>query len=110
MPSLEITELILVSLFPLSIVAFIYAATKRKDVIYYIPGFISLLITFISTNVEAIFAPDLFNLFEHSFILITGILLLVGALLDLYTNYLRKNAIKNTDILSRKKIGGSLNE
>jgi hypothetical protein len=104
MPSLEIIEIILVTLFPLSILAFIYAATKRKDVIYYIPGFIALLITFISTNVEAIIAPDMFNLLEHSFILITGILLFLGATIDAYSNFLGKR--KKTVSIPRKTIGG----
>ena len=107
MPSLEIIEIILVTLFPLSIIAFVYAATKRKDVVYYIPGFIALFITFISTNVEALIEPDLFNLFEHSFILITGILLFLGALVDGYFNFIRKK--KNISV-PRKTIGGSLNE
>ncbi|MHA1212881.1 MAG: hypothetical protein ACTSSH_10510 [Candidatus Heimdallarchaeota archaeon] len=107
MPSLEITELILVLLFPLSIIAFIYAATKRKDVIYYIPGFISLFITFLSTNMEAIVFPDLFNLLEHSFILVTGILLFLGALFDTFFNHIRKKTKQKTNIVPRKTIGGS---
>lgn len=104
MPSIEITEVILVTLFPLSIIAFIYAALKRKDVIYYIPGFISLLVTFISTNVEALIEPDIFNLLEHSFILMTGILLFLGAIIDAYSNFLGKR--KKTVSIPRKTIGG----
>lgn len=106
MPSLEITELILVTLFPVSIITFIYAATKRKDVVYYIPGFIALFITFISTNVEALIEPDLFNLLEHSFILVTGILLFLGAFVDAYFNFMRKK-IKKTISVPRKEIGGT---
>jgi len=108
MPSLEITELILLIMFPAAIVYLIFAATKRKDVLYYIPGFIALYITFISTNVEAFIAPDLFNLFEHLFILITGILLSLGALLDAYFNYIRKATRKKTDTIPKKPIGGNM--
>ncbi len=106
MTILEINELIMATLFPLAIVLLIVAATKRKDVLYYIPAFISLEITFICSNIEAIIAPDIFNLLEHSFLLITGILLCVGGLCDAYFETIRKKEKKKTKIVPRKIIGG----
>ena len=106
MPSLEITELILVILFPLSIITFLYIATKRKEILYYIPGLVTLFITFLSTNVEAIIEPDLFNFLEHFFILLTGILLFIGALIDLYLNLIKNRYVKKPAI-KKSGIGGA---
>ena len=94
-------------MFPLAILALIYAATKRKDALFYLPGFVTLFITFMSTNVEAVAEPDLFNFFEHFCILLTGIFLLLGALADLYFNFIKKKVVQRRISIPKKEIGGT---
>ncbi|MBN1801806.1 MAG: hypothetical protein JW891_09890 [Candidatus Lokiarchaeota archaeon] len=94
MPELEVTELILVTLFPLALLGFSYGARKRKELAYYIPGLLALFITFISTNIEAVAAPEFFNFLEHFCIFLSAILLFFGALLNLYSNRGKTKKIK----------------
>ena len=108
MPSLEMVEIILLIFFPLGIVSMIYAATKRKDVILYIPGFISLFITFICTNLEAVvdeIGAEILNFGEHFFILMTAILLFFAVILDFYGKFLKKKKKKGAISIPRKNVG-----
>jgi len=54
---------------------------RRKDLIYLLPSFLFILISFLSTNLEAFFEPDLFNFLEHLSIMLAGIVLLAGLLI-----------------------------
>ena len=69
---------------------------RRKDLLYLMPSYLFLVISFLSTNLEAFIEPDLFNFLEHLCIMAAGIVLLAGLLIKkLYLDKLtRKSKIE----------------
>jgi len=90
MPELEVGELIIliIAIFPMSFTYFVVKA--RRDILKWIPGYICFYITFISTNVEALVAPDAFNFLEHFCIMLAGIFLGSAVFYEFYTKVLKE--------------------
>jgi hypothetical protein len=91
MPSLEINELIVLIILSIPVAFSPYLLRKRKDIMKWMPGYYALFMTFLSTNLEAFFAPDEFNFMEHFFAMVAGILMFVAAVYELYTKILRQS-------------------
>jgi hypothetical protein len=72
-PELEVGEMIILIISMFSITFTLFVIRARKDILKWVPGYICLFITFISTNVEALVAPDTFNFLEHFCIMLSGI-------------------------------------
>ena len=85
MPSLEINELIVLIILAIPVAFSPYLLKKRKDIIKWFPGYYSLFIVFLSTNLEAFVAPDAFNFMEHFFAMLSGIFMCVAASFEYYT-------------------------
>ena len=94
MPSLEINELMVLIILSIPVAFSPYLLKKRKDIIKWFPGYYSLFMVFLSTNLEAIIAPDTFNFLEHFFAMLTGILMCIAALLEAYSKVLKEKSIK----------------
>jgi len=93
MPSLEINELIVLIILAIPVAFSPYLLKKRRDIMKWFPGYYSLFIVFLSTNLEAFVAPDAFNFLEHFFAMIAGILFCMAALYEAYSKVLKGNQI-----------------
>lgn len=98
MPSLEINELIVLIILSIPVGFSPYLLKKRRDIMKWMPGYYALFITFLSTNLEAFFAPDEFNFMEHFFAMLAGILMFVAAVYEFYTKILKKSEPKLSHI------------
>lgn len=90
MPSLELNEIIVVSMMGIAVAVFAILVVKRKQYLKYLPGFVCFLFTFIGTNVEALVAPDLFNFMEHFCVLLAGILIMLAVAIDFYLVFFKE--------------------
>ena len=93
MPSIEVIEVLNLIMMSIALVSFSVVSIRVKSLLKYIPAFITLWIALLSTNVEALVNPDMFNFMEHSFIMITGILMTLAVFYDFFNAFLR-NKIK----------------
>jgi len=93
MPSLEINELIVLIILAIPVAFSPYLLKKRRDIMKWFPGYYSLFIVFLSTNLEAFVAPDAFNFLEHFFAMMAGILFCMAALYEAYSKVLKGNQI-----------------
>jgi len=93
MPSLEINELIVLIILAIPVAFSPYLLKKRRDIMKWFPGYYSLFMVFLSTNLEAFVAPDAFNFLEHFFAMIAGILFCMAALYEAYSKVLKGNQI-----------------
>ncbi len=94
MPSLEINELIVLIILFIPVTFSPYLLKKRRDIMKWFPGYYALYITFLSTNLEAFFVPDVFNFMEHFFAMLAGIFMFVAAIYELYTKILKESLPK----------------
>ncbi len=60
------------------IIFFRYILKKRRDIFPLLPGAIFIVMSFIFTNLEAFFAPNLFDFFEHLTILLSALSFFIG--------------------------------
>ena len=90
MPELEVGELIIliIAIFPMSFTYFVVKA--RRDILKWVPGYVCFYMTFISTNMEALVAPDAFNFLEHFCIMLAGIFLGSAVFYEFYTKVLKE--------------------
>lgn len=101
MPSLEINELIVLIIISIPVAFSPYLFSKRRDIMKWFPAYYALFITFLSTNLEAFYAPDTFNFMEHFFVMLAGILMCLAAFYEYYTKILKGKQLK----LSHKNVG-----
>ena len=101
MPSLEINELIVLIIISIPVAFSPYLLKKRRDIMKWFPAYYALFITFLSTNLEAFYAPDTFNFMEHFFAMLAGIFMCLAAFYEYYTKILKGKQLK----LSHKKVG-----
>ncbi|MFX0080524.1 MAG: hypothetical protein ACFE94_02115 [Candidatus Hodarchaeota archaeon] len=94
MPTLEINELIVCIIISIPVAFSPYLLQKRRDIMKWAPGYYALFITFLSTNLEAFYAPDTFNYMEHFFAMVAGILFCLAAFYEYYTKVLKGKQIK----------------
>ncbi|MGQ4876200.1 MAG: hypothetical protein ACP6IY_19200 [Promethearchaeia archaeon] len=89
MPIIELNEVLNLIVMSIALGIFCLVIIKLKSFIKYLPGFITLWIAFISTNLEALFFPEMFNFIEHISILLTGILIFFAIFSDYINKYLK---------------------
>ncbi len=94
MPQLEINELIMLIISSIPIIFSPYLYKKRRDILKWAPGYYSLFLVFLSTNLEAFVAPDFFNFLEHFFIMIAGISMCVVAMYEYYSKVIKGKQIE----------------
>lgn len=94
MPSLEINELMVLIILAIPVAFSPYLFKKRRDIMKWFPGYYSLFMVFLCTNLEAFVAPDTFNFLEHFFAMIAGILMCIAALYEAYSKVLKGKPIK----------------
>ena len=94
MPSLEINELMVLIILAIPVAFSPYLLKKRRDIMKWFPGYYSLFMVFLCTNLEAFVAPDTFNFLEHFFAMIAGILMCIAALYEAYSKVLKGKPIK----------------
>ncbi|TFG01166.1 MAG: hypothetical protein EU541_00150 [Promethearchaeota archaeon] len=87
----ELTGLIMISV---AVVIFIISMILQKSLIKYFPGIICTWFIFLFTNIEALpeiatELADLFNLFEHTFIMLSAICFTLGILYEYYSGFIR---------------------
>lgn len=83
MPELEVLEIMMATMMTIATIIYSLVCIKRRDLVIYLPGLISLLVSFLCTNLEAIAFPDEYNLGEHTFLMIAGILWATAAIINL---------------------------
>ncbi|MHA2009503.1 MAG: hypothetical protein ACXABO_19810 [Promethearchaeota archaeon] len=98
MPSLEINELIVLIILAIPVAFSPYLLKKRKDIIKWFPGYYSLFIVFLSTNMEAFVAPDAFNFMEHFFAMLSGIFMCAAAFYEYYSKVYKAKQPKTSYI------------
>ncbi|MBA7658507.1 hypothetical protein ES703_66463 [subsurface metagenome] len=78
MPDLEVLEIValLVLLIPFSFEY--YIIKRRRDMLPLLPGATFLVLSYLCTNLEAVFAPEIFDFMEHFFIMLAGISFFIG--------------------------------
>ena len=86
MPEFELLEFLALILILIPFSFAYYILKRRKDMIPLLPGATCLVLSFACTNLEAFAAPEMFNFFEHFFIMLAGITFLVAML---YTHVLK---------------------
>ncbi len=94
MPSLEINELIVLIILFIPAMFFPYLIKKRSDILKWAPGYYSLFMVFLSTNLEAFVAPDVFNFMEHFFAMLAGIFMCFAAAYEMYSKVLKGEQVK----------------
>ena len=80
MPEFELLEFLALILILIPFSFAYYILKRRKDMIPLLPGATCLVLSFACTNLEAFAAPEMFNFFEHFFIMLAGITFLVAML------------------------------
>ena len=78
MPEFELLEFVALVLILIPFSFVYYIMKRRKDMIPLLPGAACLVLSFACTNLEAFAAPEMFNFFEHFFIMLAGITFLVA--------------------------------
>lgn len=94
MPELEINELVIWIICAIPVAFSPYLLMKRKDIIKWAPGYYSLFMVFLSTNVEAMVLPDVFNFMEHFFAMLTGIFMCSAAIYEYYSKVIKGKQLK----------------
>ncbi|MBY8989172.1 MAG: hypothetical protein KGD58_00320 [Candidatus Lokiarchaeota archaeon] len=94
MPVLEINELIVLIIISIPVAFSPYLLKKRRDIMKWFPAYYALFITFLSTNLEAFYAPDTFNFMEHFFAMVAGVLMCVAAGYEYYGKILKGKQLK----------------
>ncbi|MFX1344368.1 MAG: hypothetical protein ACFFAI_04625 [Promethearchaeota archaeon] len=96
MPTLEINELIVLIILSIPVAFSPYLFSKRRDIMKWFPAYYALFMTFLSTNLEAFYAPDTFNYMEHFFAMVAGILMCLAAFYEYYVKILKGKQLKLT--------------
>ena len=78
MPEFELLEFVSLILILIPFSFSYYILKRRKDMIPLLPGATCIVLSFACTNLEAFAAPEIFNFFEHFFIMLGGITFLVA--------------------------------
>ena len=94
MPQLEVNELIMLIISAIPIIFSPYIYKKRRDILKWAPGYYSLFLVFLFTNLEAFALPDFFNFLEHFFIMIAGISMCVIAMYEYYSKVIKGKQIE----------------
>ena len=89
MPELEVGELIFLIIATVPIVMSYWVVKVRKDILKYMPGYYCIYMTFLSTNLEALFLPDFFNFLEHFCLMLAGIFMLIAISSEAYTKLIK---------------------
>jgi hypothetical protein len=94
MPSLEINELTVLIILAIPVAFSPILLKRRRDIMKWFPGYYSIFITFLSTNLEAFILADTFNFMEHFFAMLAGILFCLAALYEYYSKVLKGKQFK----------------
>lgn len=105
MPSLEINEILVLIIISMGLLMYISPALKYKSLLKWLPGFIAIWITFLSTNLEALTMPDTFNFMEHTFALLAGVFMCGASVIEFYRYVLNKKVPTKPVLKLRKKEG-----
>jgi len=103
MPSLEINEILVLIIISMGLLMYISPALKYKSLLKWLPGFVAIWITFLSTNLEALTMPDMFNFMEHTFALLAGVFMCGASVLEFYQYVLNKKIPIKTELKLKKK-------
>ncbi|MBD3194742.1 MAG: hypothetical protein GF317_06790 [Candidatus Lokiarchaeota archaeon] len=82
----------------IALLTFVVVVARRKEMLKYIPGFVCIWFTFLSTNLEALVLGDLFNLMEHLFILFSALFMLLAIFIEFYSQILKQKLAEQTNI------------
>lgn len=92
--ALEMGELINLIMISVGAVIFIVSMILQRPLIKYFPAILCVWLVFLFTNIEglpgiATELADTFNLFEHTFIMLSAICFTLGILYEYYSGFIR---------------------
>ncbi|MFX0138875.1 MAG: hypothetical protein ACFFDN_34860 [Candidatus Hodarchaeota archaeon] len=95
MPDLEVSELIFLIIATIPFIMSYWIVKARRDILKYLPGYYCIYMTFLSTNLEALFLPDVFNFLEHFCLMLAGLFMLIAISYDFYTKLIKPKLIES---------------
>jgi len=90
--AVDVGEIVCLVMISIGVIIFIVSMILQKSLIKYFPGILCLWFVFLFTNFESVVETNLaeiFNLFEHIFILLSAICFILGILYEYYSKYVR---------------------
>ncbi len=88
--AVELSELTSLVLMSMGVIIYVISMIQQRPLVKYFPGVLSIWFVFLFTNVEGLpdlpgDLADLFNLFEHTFVLITGVCFTLGLVYEFFS-------------------------
>lgn len=92
--ALEMGELVNLIMISIGLTIFIVSMIIQRPLLKYFPAVTCVWLTFIFTNIEGLPGistnlADLFNLFEHTFIMLSGVCFMLGVLYEYYSGFVK---------------------
>ena len=95
MPDLEVGELVFLVIATIPMVLSYWIVKARTDILKYFPSYYCIYMTFLSTNLEALFLPDFFNFLEHFCLMLAGIFILIAISYEFYNTLNKSKFVQN---------------
>ncbi len=90
--AVDVGEFVCLIMISIGVFIFIVSMILQKSLIKYFPGVLCLWFVFLFTNIEGVVETNLaeiFNLFEHIFILLSAICFTLGIFYEYYSKYIK---------------------